>query len=38
MMDWAEKSAAFRKYLALKTEPVVFKPKRLTGPLKVCGC
>jgi uncharacterized protein (DUF169 family) len=25
MVDWAEKSAAFRKYLALKTEPVVFK-------------
>ena len=25
MIDWADKSAAFRKYLALKTEPVVFK-------------
>ena len=25
MVDWAEKSAAFRKYLALKTEPVAFK-------------
>ena len=25
MTDWAEKSAAFRKYLALRTEPVAFK-------------
>jgi uncharacterized protein (DUF169 family) len=25
MIAWAEKSAAFRKYLALKTEPVAFK-------------